>query len=285
MSKRNTNNKNKPAASRVKRKEYYKIGEISALYGIGTDSLRYYEEIGILKPRRDDNGYRMYSIKDIRTLNILRELRSIGYSMTDIQEHLSNFDIDKTLDLFEKEISFIDDKIQELFTLKSNLQNRIAQITEHKLITKTSKVELRHIPERKVLRLTENVYRDEDLDFVIKKLQRENEEQLYIIGNSHIGATIPLDYLSSGNYGHFNSVFCVTENDDFDETIEAGTYLCITAKGSYRKLPELWKTLLDEVKSRQLKACSDPMELYIIDNHATNNENEYITELQILVTP
>ena len=61
-------------------KEYYKIGEISALYGIGTDSLRYYEEIGILKPHRDNNGYRMYGIGDIRTLNILRDLRTIGFS-------------------------------------------------------------------------------------------------------------------------------------------------------------------------------------------------------------
>ena len=42
-------------------KEYYKIGEISALYNIGADSLRYYEELGILKPKRDSNGYRMYS--------------------------------------------------------------------------------------------------------------------------------------------------------------------------------------------------------------------------------
>ena len=48
-------------------KEYYKIGEISKLYNIGADSLRYYEEAGILKPRRDENGYRMYSINDIRT--------------------------------------------------------------------------------------------------------------------------------------------------------------------------------------------------------------------------
>ena len=62
-------------------KQYYRIGEISALYNIGTDSLRYYEELGILKPRRDSNGYRMYSINDIRTLNILRELRAIGFSI------------------------------------------------------------------------------------------------------------------------------------------------------------------------------------------------------------
>ncbi|MDL0195921.1 MerR family DNA-binding transcriptional regulator, partial [Clostridioides difficile] len=34
-------------------KDYYKIGEISKIYGIGRDSLMYYEEIGILRPVRD----------------------------------------------------------------------------------------------------------------------------------------------------------------------------------------------------------------------------------------
>ena len=42
-------------------KDYYKINEIAKLYGIGVDSLRYYERLGILKPRRDTNGYRLYS--------------------------------------------------------------------------------------------------------------------------------------------------------------------------------------------------------------------------------
>ena len=32
-------------------KNYYKINEISKLYNIGVDSLRYYEEIGIHDPR------------------------------------------------------------------------------------------------------------------------------------------------------------------------------------------------------------------------------------------
>ncbi|HBL5898494.1 TPA: MerR family DNA-binding transcriptional regulator, partial [Clostridioides difficile] len=36
-------------------KDYYKIGEISKIYGIGRDSLMYYEEIGILRPVRDIN--------------------------------------------------------------------------------------------------------------------------------------------------------------------------------------------------------------------------------------
>ncbi len=38
-------------------KKFFKIGEISKLYGIGVDSIRYYEEIGIIKPERSESGY------------------------------------------------------------------------------------------------------------------------------------------------------------------------------------------------------------------------------------
>ena len=51
-------------------RHYYKISEIAQLYSIGPDSLRYYEEAGLLSPKRDENGYRMYSIDDIWKLNI-----------------------------------------------------------------------------------------------------------------------------------------------------------------------------------------------------------------------
>lgn len=37
-------------------KQFYKIGEISKLYQIGPDSLRYYEELGLLNPTRGETG-------------------------------------------------------------------------------------------------------------------------------------------------------------------------------------------------------------------------------------
>ena len=36
-------------------KQYYKINEIAKQYNIGVDSLRYYEELGILQPKRGEN--------------------------------------------------------------------------------------------------------------------------------------------------------------------------------------------------------------------------------------
>lgn len=267
----------------MKGKQYYKIGEIASLYGIGTDSLRYYEEIGILKPGRDDNGYRMYNIGDIRTLNILRELRSIGFSMGEIKEHLADFNVQKTLDLFKAEIQAIDKKTAELAALRKQLADRIEEIEDHRRTVPSPVPEVRSLPTRKILRLSENIYRDEDLDIVIKKLQKEYEDQLYIIGNGSIGSTIPLDKIAAGHYGHFTSVFYTTEDDNFDASLPAGDYLCLTVKGPYQKIPSGWADLFAHMDANGLTAAGDPMELYIIDNHDTNDENEYITQLQVLL--
>ncbi len=70
---------------------------------------------GILKPQRDSNGYRMYSINDIRTLNILRELRSIGFfHEPDQRTSEVDFDLNKTVDPFKEAISAIDKKTEEM---------------------------------------------------------------------------------------------------------------------------------------------------------------------------
>lgn len=59
-------------------KDLYKIHEIAKLFGLHPDTLRYYEEKGLLHPERGENGYRMYTIQDICTLNIIRAQRELG---------------------------------------------------------------------------------------------------------------------------------------------------------------------------------------------------------------
>lgn len=265
-------------------KEYYKIGEISKLYNVGTDSLRYYERLGILKPKRDKNDYRMYSIYDIRTLNILRELRSIGFSVTDIKDHLSNFNLKKTVNLFEAEISAVDKKISELKNLKEQLNERINSIGAAEKIVCDGKIKIKYMGKRYILKLSENVVREEDLDFIIKKLQAKYENSLYLIGNGQAGATIPFNYLNSGNYGHFDSAFYdVGPLDHYDETIPEGRYISLIVKGSYDTIPSNWKLMLDYISKNNLTPLSKAMEFYIIDNHDTGVEEEYITELQIQI--
>lgn len=264
-------------------KEYYKIGEISKLYDIGTDSLRYYEEIGILKPKRDENGYRMYSVNDIRTLNVLRELRSIGFPMKDIKEHLSDYNLEKTVELFRKAVSEIENRQAELEKMKGQLSTRIHEIYYY-IAEKNihENISVRKLPERKILTLSENMIRDADIDFVLKKLQTESEDLLYLIGNGEVGAMIDRAYLLDGGYGRFDSAFYIVEEyEEYDSLLPAGYYLCMTVKGGYENMKAEWEKLLEYAQRHELETTGDGIELYLIDNHDTNDESEFLTELQL----
>ena len=105
-------------------KKFFKIGEISKLYGIGVDSIRYYEEIGIIKPERSESGYRHYSIHDIWRLNVIRDLRSIGFTMEQIREYLDHHTVLSSISMLEDEKDAIAKQIQYL-------QKRRAQTKQH----------------------------------------------------------------------------------------------------------------------------------------------------------
>ena len=73
--------------------KYFRIGELARLYHISTDSLRYYEELGLLIPKRSSNNYRLYSSEDLWRLNIIRDLRALDFSMESIREYLDKWEI------------------------------------------------------------------------------------------------------------------------------------------------------------------------------------------------
>lgn len=109
-------------------KDYYKIGEIFKIYGIGRDLLMYYEEIGILRLVRDINGYRMYNILDIWKLNLIKEFRSLNFLMKKIKEYLDDRSIEFMKNILNEEFDLIDKKIVEFISYKENIIKRLSLI-------------------------------------------------------------------------------------------------------------------------------------------------------------
>ena len=83
-------------------KEYYKITEVARLYGLCTDTLRYYEEQGLLHPHRSETGYRLYSIDDICNPNVIRALRELKIPTRAIRTYLERRSVGETLSLLDR---------------------------------------------------------------------------------------------------------------------------------------------------------------------------------------
>ena len=71
----------------------YKIGEVSSIFGLSNDAIRYYESRGILTPRRDEeSGYRYYDSWEMNFLLDCLRYRSYDFSISDIEQMLKNDD-------------------------------------------------------------------------------------------------------------------------------------------------------------------------------------------------
>lgn len=77
----------------------YKISDVAKMSKITVRTLHYYDELGILKPLVDENGYRLYSDKDIIRLQQILFFRELDFSLKEIKSILEspNFNRKKAL--------------------------------------------------------------------------------------------------------------------------------------------------------------------------------------------
>lgn len=67
-----------------------KIGELARRAGVGVDTVRYYERLGLLPaPRRKPSGYRAYTLADVSRLQFVCSAKGLGFSLEEIRELLA----------------------------------------------------------------------------------------------------------------------------------------------------------------------------------------------------
>ena len=73
----------------------YSIKELSEMAGVSARTLRYYEEIGLLKPSRvSDAGYRYYESKEAAVLQQILFYRERGFALKTIQKIIYDKEFD-----------------------------------------------------------------------------------------------------------------------------------------------------------------------------------------------
>ena len=95
-------------------KQFYQIHELAKLFDLCPDTLRYYEEKGLLHPVRGENRYRMYGIQDVCTLNIIRALRELSLPTRAIRAYLERRSVGETLSLLNREEALLRRRMAEL---------------------------------------------------------------------------------------------------------------------------------------------------------------------------
>lgn len=104
-----------------------KIGELAQLTLCSTETIRYYEKIGLLPPaHRDDNNYRQYLTLHVERLRFIRNCRSLDMTHEEIRELLAHIDSPQTTcgpvtDLITEHLLHVDIRLKELQQLQQQL--------------------------------------------------------------------------------------------------------------------------------------------------------------------
>ena len=103
------------------------IGTAAKLSGVSAKTIRYYEDVGLLRPAsRTPSGYRQYGDADVQILRFVDRSRSLGFSVEDVGKLLGLW-ADKrrksaqVKSLANRHIKDIERKIRELDTMRTAL--------------------------------------------------------------------------------------------------------------------------------------------------------------------
>ncbi len=99
------------------------ISEFSKLTGINRDNLRFYDNAGLLVPeKREANGYRSYSRKQLSSAYLITSLRGIGVGLEEIKRYSQERNPQKMMELFTKQDKYIQEEIARLKETRDIMQ-------------------------------------------------------------------------------------------------------------------------------------------------------------------
>ncbi|WP_239463497.1 MerR family transcriptional regulator [Collinsella intestinalis] len=268
-------------------KDSYTISEISRLFGIGIDSLRYYERLGVLAPRRAPNGYRLYDLGDMYKLALIKDLRRLDVPLRDAKGYLDHQTVASTLELLDHEERLLDARIAELEADRAAIREHAAALsaaTERPV----GAIAIEHRTERRCVELAARIVRDEEMDLLIQRLHRQHENALPRLGALQIAGRFSVADLAEGRANVLEAVFFVLEDtrgarEHCDFILPEGDYLTLRYRGPYEQNAGVYRRLREHARAEGLSLTGVPCEFYEIDNRDTADPAEFVSRIEIAV--
>jgi len=263
----------------------YKIGEFAKINKISQRMLRYYDEKSLLKPRKDEvNGYRYYTINDIKTVSKIKLLRKYHFSMDEIKNVLE-MDSEATELIFQRKIAELNEKAIEYMDVIEEMKKNYTE------------------PKKKIKRV--NVYdvflgvRKPFHAFCLRKVVDEDGLEL-LIDQLHNDVNRMNPVLT----GKYFTIFHSVKESDYNQyevevsqpiLLEKGmkdsriklfgetNYISTIHMGNYDSISFAYSALYDWANSHGYHLGSPFIEKYFVDEYITKDKDEFITEVDVAI--
>lgn len=263
------------------------IGKFSKICEISTKTLRYYDEIGLIKPSEinPENGYRYYSIKQLETMLFINRLKQYNFSLEEIKIIIKSEELQDEMLYVElnKKKKEIEKQIQIYVRTIEQLDKDITALKHGKSIMSyldNIDIQLVEIPNmylvsiRKMLHKFELVeqYRD-CFDLMLKKIQHD---KLTV-------AAPPMVLYHSDEFKPFglDIEFAIPIEKYATGTRDFRPGLCLKTilHGAYSNLPSIYTKQCEWAAQNGYENNGALYEVYITDPSQVLSEDELVTEI------
>ena len=122
----------------------FTISQLAEEFDISTRTIRFYEEKGLIAPRRSKGNQRIYAKRDRARLKLILRGKRFGYSLDEISEMMGMNDIDmneadqikKALEFGERKLLEIQTHVEELILLEQDIRS-----VKEKLVERLAEIE------------------------------------------------------------------------------------------------------------------------------------------------
>lgn len=106
------------------------IGDVATRSGVPVKTIRYYEEIGLVTPKRAANGYRTFDEDDLHRLAFVSRARLLGFSLKDCRTLMTLYDDTgresaQVKAIAEEHLKEIDHKIAQMQAMRDTLAHMV----------------------------------------------------------------------------------------------------------------------------------------------------------------
>ena len=106
------------------------IGDVAKRTGMPVKTIRYYEDIDLIRPLRDTNGYRVFRETDIHKLAFLGRARTLGFSIEDCRTLMALYEDESRASadvkqLAQQHLQKVRDKIAQLQSMQATLTDLV----------------------------------------------------------------------------------------------------------------------------------------------------------------
>jgi MerR family transcriptional regulator, copper efflux regulator len=116
------------------------INELSKHTGISAHTIRYYEKFGLIRGKQNEavksNNYFHYDEETIEKLELIRDAKSIGFTLNEIKVLLDawfnkKFTVAKKVAILDEKMISIDEKIKQLKDMKKMIVSFKKEVEEN----------------------------------------------------------------------------------------------------------------------------------------------------------